>query len=129
ESHTRWNQAQQRQVGRPVASFSHLKKRVERKDLDAMIEESKQESGVGSQESGGATAGLLSGPSAGDSDAALLAEPLLTDLISIDEFAKVDLRVARVIAAEEVPVAKKLLKLTLGLGGDMKRPVSAGIKA
>ena len=66
---------------------------------------------------------------AADSDAALQAEPLLTDLISIDEFAKVDLRVARVLAGEEVPGAKKLLKLTLGLGGDVKRQVFAGIKA
>ena len=38
-------------------------------------------------------------------------------------------RVARVLAAEEVPEAKKLLKLTIGLGGDVKRQVFAGIKA
>jgi methionyl-tRNA synthetase len=67
--------------------------------------------------------------STADSDAALQAEPLLTDLISIDDFAKVDLRVARVLTAEEVPGAKKLLKLTLSLGGDVKRQVFAGIKA
>ena len=36
---------------------------------------------------------------------------------------------ARVLAAEEVPEAKKLLKLTIGLGGDVKRQVFAGIKA
>jgi len=40
----------------------------------------------------------------------------------------VDLRVARVLAAEDVPEAKKLLKLTLGLGGDVRRTVFAGIK-
>ena len=43
-------------------------------------------------------------------------------------FAKVDLRVARVVAAEDVPGAKKLLKLTLSLGGDNRRTVFAGIK-
>jgi methionyl-tRNA synthetase len=59
----------------------------------------------------------------------LQAEPLVADLISIDDFTKVDLRVARVIAAEEVPEAKKLLKLTVSLGGDVKRQVFAGIKA
>ena len=48
---------------------------------------------------------------------------------AIDDFAKVDLRVARVVAAEEVPEAKKLLKLTLSLGGDETRQVFAGIKA
>ena len=57
------------------------------------------------------------------------AEPLSTEVISIDDFAKVDLRVARVIVAEEVPKAKKLLKLTLSLGGEERRTVFAGIKA
>jgi methionyl-tRNA synthetase len=120
---TSWQQSQQPLVGTAVAPFSHMMKRVERKDLDAMIEESKpQESGVGSQESG-------TSPSTQDSDAALQAEPLVPDLISIEDFAKIDLRVARVIAAEEVPEAKKLLKLTVSLGGDVKRQVFAGIKA
>ena len=40
-----------------------------------------------------------------------------------------DLRVARVVKAEEVPKAKKLVKLTLSLGGDERRTVLAGIKA
>ncbi|MDA1180378.1 MAG: methionine--tRNA ligase subunit beta, partial [Planctomycetota bacterium] len=44
------------------------------------------------------------------------------------DFTKVDLRVARVLAAEEVPEARKLIKLTLGLGGDVTRTVFAGIK-
>jgi methionyl-tRNA synthetase len=111
-----------------------LMKRVERKDLDAMIEDSKEGQGTGDRGQGteGATAGLPSSASpspSADSDAALIAEPLVADLISIDDFTKVDLRVARVIAAEEVPEAKKLLKLTLSLGGEVRRQVFAGIKA
>jgi methionyl-tRNA synthetase len=47
-------------------------------------------------------------------------------LISIDEFGKVDLRVARVVAAEKIPRADKLLKLTLDLGGQ-ERTVVSGI--
>ncbi len=47
---------------------------------------------------------------------------------TIDDFAKVDLRVARVVAAEEVPDARKLVKLTLSLGGDVRKTVFAGIK-
>jgi methionyl-tRNA synthetase len=62
-----------------------------------------------------------------DSDAPLLAEPLAAQ-ITIDDFAKVDLRVARVISAEDVPDAKKLLKLTVSLGGEHRRTVFAGIK-
>jgi methionyl-tRNA synthetase len=53
----------------------------------------------------------------------------VTDLISIDDFTKVDLRVARVVNAEEVPKAKKLVKLTLSLGGENTRTVFAGIKS
>ena len=62
-----------------------------------------------------------------DGPEALAAEPLAAQ-ISIDEFVKVDLRVARVVAAEEVPKAKKLLRLTLSLGGEERRNVFAGIK-
>ncbi len=53
----------------------------------------------------------------------------MAETISIDDFTKVDLRVARVVAAEEVPKAKKLIKLTLSLGGDERRTVFAGIKS
>jgi methionyl-tRNA synthetase len=63
-----------------------------------------------------------------DSGEALAAEPL-APVCTIDDFAKVDLRVARVIKAEEVPEARKLIKLTVSLGGDNTRTVFAGIKA
>ena len=48
--------------------------------------------------------------------------------ISIDDFMKVDLRIARIENAEPVDGADKLLALTLSLG-DSKRQVFAGIKA
>jgi methionyl-tRNA synthetase len=67
--------------------------------------------------------------SANEGREALDAEPLLTERITIDDFTKIDLRVARVIAAEEVPKAKKLVRLTLSLGGDERRNVFAGIKS
>ena len=72
---------------------------------------------------------VATSPATGTSDGpeALAAEPL-APTISFDEFAKVDLRVARVIAAEEVPKSKKLLRLTLSLGGEERRNVFAGIK-
>jgi methionyl-tRNA synthetase len=62
-----------------------------------------------------------------DSDAPLKAEPL-TDEITFDQFTAVDLRVARVIAAEDVPEARKLVRMTLSLGGEEQRTVLAGIK-
>ena len=48
--------------------------------------------------------------------------------ISIDDFSKLDLRVARIARAEAVEGADKLLRLTLDVGGET-RTVFAGIKA
>jgi methionyl-tRNA synthetase len=47
--------------------------------------------------------------------------------ISIDDFGRVDLRVARIVAAEHVEGADKLLKLSVDLGGE-RRTVFAGIR-
>ncbi len=56
-----------------------------------------------------------------------LANDPIRESISIEDFAKIDLRIARIINAESVPEANKLLKLTLDLGGE-NRQVFAGIK-
>ena len=49
-----------------------------------------------------------------------------TTRISIDEFMKIDLRVAKVTAAERVPNSKKLMKLSIDLGSE-QRTLVAGI--
>ncbi|MFZ2302071.1 MAG: methionine--tRNA ligase [Gallionella sp.] len=49
--------------------------------------------------------------------------------ISIDDFMKIDLRVARIVNAEHVEGAEKLLKLTLDIGEEKPRTVFAGIKS
>jgi len=54
------------------------------------------------------------------------AEPVAVDLVSFEDFGKVCLRVAKVIAAERVPKADKLLKLQIDLGSE-KRQIIAGI--
>ena len=114
-----WDQSQSPLVGRPVNKFSRMMNRVQREDLQKMIEEGKTESEV---------ADAVVENSYDDSDQPLKDEPL-ADEITIDDFAKVDLRVARVVSAEHVPEANKLLKLTLSLGGEERRQVFAGIKA
>jgi methionyl-tRNA synthetase len=111
---THWNDASRPLLAAAVSPFVRMLDRVDPAKVDAMIEESKEDG----------AAGAATG--AGPSDP-FLVEPL-ADQISIDEFAKVDLRVAEVLAAEDVPEAKKLLKITLGLGGDQRRIVFAGIK-
>jgi len=49
--------------------------------------------------------------------------------ITIDDFAKVDLRIARIVNAEEVVGADKLIRLTLDVGDTQHRTVFAGIKS
>jgi methionyl-tRNA synthetase len=49
--------------------------------------------------------------------------------ISIDDFTKIDLRIARIVNAEHVEGADKLLKLTLDIGDENPRTVFAGIKS
>lgn len=115
-----WSQSQQPLVGTPVAPFEHLMQRVTREKVDAMMEQSAQEA----QQEKPADSPKIPV----DSDQYLSAEPL-AETCTIDDFAKVDLRVARVLQAEQVPEARKLLKLTVSLGGDHVRTVFAGIKA
>ncbi|KRH78478.1 methionine--tRNA ligase [Ferrovum sp. JA12] len=54
--------------------------------------------------------------------------PPLSETIGIDDFSKIDLRVAKIIDAVTIPEADKLLKLTLDLGFE-QRTVFAGIKS
>jgi len=137
-----WQDAQQPLVGVPINPFTHMMKRVEAAQVEAMIAESREEpkrmteptaAGSPAPESTPTSSPADTIPAAGgvpgDSGDALVAEPLVAETISIDDFTKVDLRVARIVTAEEVPKAKKLLKLTVSLGGDQQRTVFAGIKS
>ncbi len=126
-----WDDAKTPLIGSSVAKFEHMLKRVDRKDVEAMIEETKQDTPRPESLTPGIPAPGIPAPesqaSVSDSDAPLKAEPLAS-VCTIDDFAKVDLRVARVVVAEDVPDARKLLKLTVSLGGDERRTVFAGIK-
>ena len=116
---TYWEQAGTPLIGTPVAKFEHMMKRIEEKDVDAMIDESKEENAAAAAE--------VNATQYNDSAQPLIDEPL-ADEITFDEFVKIDLRVARVVKAEHVEEANKLLKLTLSLGGNETRQVFAGIK-
>ena len=86
-------------AGHRINEYRHLLGRVEQKQLEQLFE----------------------APAATQAPAA-------AQTLSIDEFAKLDLRVARITRAERVEGADKLLKLTLDLG-DGTRTVFAGIKS
>jgi methionyl-tRNA synthetase len=127
-----WDESKTPLVGTKVGKFLHMLQRVEEKDVLAMIEETKTAAEPASAGGGiGAGAAIvkcdIGGDCPSDSGDALAAEPLAPEC-TIDDFTKVDLRVARIVSAENVPDAKKLLKLTLSLGGDTTKTVFAGIK-
>ena len=98
-----WADAESPLLGTTINRFKPLLTRVEADQVQRMIEQSKESTPV---------------PQTETED----------DTISIEEFAKVDLRIARIDSASAVEGADKLLALTLDVG-DGKRNVFAGIKA
>ena len=133
---TSWDEAARPLTGTLVSPFQHLMKRLEMKQVQAMVEESRQENAA--EQSAAATPAAQSATPVGpafhpadrwqDAGDALKNEPLAAEC-TIDDFTKVDLRVARVLEANHVEGANKLLQLTLSLGGGEVRNVFAGIKA
>ena len=93
-----------------IEAFTPLITRIEMKDVEAMIQPGVTEIKETTETS---TSGAI--------------EPIEAEC-TIDDFAKVDLRVATIVSAEAVEGADKLLKLTLDLGGE-QRQVFSGIKA
>ena len=79
---------------------------------------------------------LIDGPMQAAAPGPAAAAPVATSAaavagstISIDEFTRIDLRIARIVNAEHVEGADKLLKLTLDVGEARQRTVFAGIKS
>jgi len=97
-----------------INKFSPLMTRVEKDKIDAMIDASKENLQATQTTTQQKTA---------DSNI----EPI-ADQIEFDDFAKLDLRIARIVKAEHVEGADKLLQLTLDLGNE-SRNVFAGIKS
>jgi methionyl-tRNA synthetase len=120
-----WDESQTPLADLPVAPFTPLMKRIERSQIEAVLAATKAAADQRPNPSGDSSMEPTTAPA--DPGDALAAEPLAATC-TIDDFAKIDLRVARIVAAEEVPEAKKLLKLTVSLGGDTTRTVFAGIK-
>ena len=100
-------------TGHRIAEFKPLMTRVEPAQIDAMVADSRQN--------------LEATPSTRRAVGALADDPI-GDSIEFQDFARLDLRVVRIIKAEDVAGADKLLQLTLDLGGTT-RNVFAGIKS
>ena len=107
-----WDSSSSSLLGHRVNKFKPLMTRVESEKVDAVVSATIAEAGVQSDDQN-------------NNDQEKLSE---TDWIDFDDFAKVDLRVARINAARPVEGADKLLHLTLDLGKE-ERQVFAGIKS
>jgi methionyl-tRNA synthetase len=111
-----------------IAPFKPLMTRVEPAQVAALLEASKEDLTGDGASRPGASADQSVPAIDTATPATHLARDPLAPTIDFDTFAKVDLRVARIVAAERVEGADKLLALTLDLGGET-RQVFAGIRA
>ena len=94
-----------------INKFKALMQRIEMDKIEAMVDASKENL----KEAAPAPTGPL-------------ADDPISPEISFDDFAKIDLRVAKIVVAEHVEKADKLLRLELDIGGET-RQVFAGIKS
>ncbi len=101
-----WGDLSKPLTGQEIGSFKHLMQRVDPKKIAKMVEATKK--------------------TVAKKKRAAKEE---SKVISIDDFSKVELRIARIESAEHVEGADKLLHLALDLGDQGKRQVFAGIKA
>jgi methionyl-tRNA synthetase len=108
-----WHDAETALTNHKINKFKPLMTRIEKESIEAMIEDSKEDLEATPNEA------VVTGP---------LADTPIADEINFDDFMKVDLRVAKIVKAEHVDGADKLLQLTLDIGGESKN-VFAGIKS
>jgi len=96
--------------GHQVGEYKHLMQRVDVKQLDALFEPAGEEPSPDSAQGSGKPGGEDIAP-----------------VIGIDDFSKIDLRIARIVACEAVEGSTKLLRLTLDVGEGKTRNVFSGI--
>jgi methionyl-tRNA synthetase len=110
-------------AGHVIGSYAHLMQRVDEKMLDALFEVqdklgSETEFPVGKS---------VSDPNSSDPHLSTPGGEPIAETISIDDFAKIDLRIALIVNCEPVEGSTKLLRLTLDVGEGRMRNVFSGI--
>jgi len=103
---------------RGIEVYTHLMQRIDTQQMDALLEGPKAAAPPPSLPVSAPPAGVVAATPSPDGAQ-----------ISIDEFARIDLRVAKIVNAEHVDGADKLLRLTLDVGEGRHRTVFAGIKS
>ncbi|MGX2970340.1 methionine--tRNA ligase [Ursidibacter sp. B-7004-1] len=119
QTQLRWDNIDTPLFNHTIAPFKSLFSRLEKKQIDAVIEETKQLFAQTTQQDAKKGKEMTA--------CETKVEPIAPE-ITIDDFAKLDLRVAKVLKCEAVPKSDKLLRFELDLG-DHTRQVFSGIKA
>jgi len=109
--------------GHAIETYQHLVTRIDPKQIEAMVEANKEslQTAAAPQAAPAKVEAANGAPVASAIEAG--------DYISIDDFAKVDLRIAKIVEAAHVEGAEKLLRLSLDIGEEQPRQVFAGIKS
>jgi methionyl-tRNA synthetase len=106
-------------LGRTIGAYSHLMQRVDAKMIEDLFDKPAAPAPAATE-----TAAEAATPAAEAGDIEELAPE-----ISIDDFTKIDLRVAKIVNCEHVEGSSKLLRLTLDVGEGRTRNVFSGIKS
>ncbi|CUI08467.1 methionine--tRNA ligase [Massilia antarctica] len=107
-------------LGREIGAYSHLMTRIDAKMVEALID--KPAVAAVTAPAPAVAAPALDAPERGDIEE-------LAPEIKIDDFTKIDLRIARIVNCEQVDGSDKLLRLTLDVGEGRLRNVFSGIKS
>jgi methionyl-tRNA synthetase len=126
-----WDDAQTPLLDHSITPYRHLMTRIDPKQIERLLEANKESlqatpTPEPHSPSRHAEAQQHARPSSAEGEEANVGA--IAPTISIDDFAKIDLRIAMIVNAEHVKGADKLLKLTLDIGSET-RTVFAGIKS
>jgi len=119
-----WSDAATPLTGHEIKKFKPLMMRVEDEKVQAVVNASREELKAVEQN----VPAAKQDKAASEQKLSPLEADPISATINFDDFAKIDLRIARIVKAEHVDKADKLLQLTLDLGGET-RNVFAGIKS
>lgn len=115
-----WSDSSQLLLGHTINKYKHLAKRIDAEQVSAMVDKSTENLQAKETHS-----------QARHAEAQQHEHPAIADTIAFDDFAKIDLRIAKIVKASHVDGADKLLQLTLDIGEPegKTRNVFAGIKS
>jgi len=114
-----WTDASTLLTNHSINAYNHLMTRVDQKQIDALV--------AANPQSLEPAAETHSPARHAEAQAHTIAP--IADTITVDDFARIDLRVAKIVNAEPVEGADKLIRLTLDIGDGKTRNVFAGIKS